>query len=454
MSASETLRQVVSGTRRAGVEDPKRLLLLQARETISRRVGRVESSSGDTIQPPTVDPNPLEHLAPYVQAAALKYTSVLPEFLHHLQSSNGTLPLAALPEMLTWAVSQNYDVRPVLGATGTWLAGQNSAWWQFSPEHETPARLIAAYGNETPANRKKHFRRLCVACLDAAHRHLAQVWSVEPADMRGALLQLAIESGPPYPEETVSLALADRTASIRQITQLALAQDEHHRFAQLIRQLAPTLIAENGEVKRSDPMDERWEELAIQAQSTGPNDVARAVISLCPPDLLGDHLELLAKCSPAIASGIRRSASVFRHPALLKHFAQEALKKGGSFMEWEQLPVKDVEELIRWAWDHLPPAKRFGPLVGVLEGSEIFSTEFSRWAIVEVRKSMGWHGPETAFWNQNSVALACRISPEAIPNALEMLNSSQADPRHPLLKSWFPLLTLRHHLLSPFVLRP
>ncbi len=454
MNASETLRQVVSGSRRAGVEDPKRLLLLQARETISRRVGRVEINSGDPIRPPAAEPNPLESIAPYVQAAALKYTSVLPEFLGLLQVSNGTLPLAALPEMLAWAVNKNYDLGPVLGPTGVWLASQNPAWWQFSPEHETPERLIAAYGEETPLNRKKLFRRLCVANREAAHRHLADVWTVEPAEIRGSLLQLAIEGGPPYPEETINLALADRTALIRQIMQLALAQDEQHRFAQLVRQLAPTLIAENGEVKRSDPMDERWDELAIQAQSTGPNDVARAVISLCPPDLLGDPLELLTKCSPAIASGIRRAASVFRHSALLEHFAEEALRTGGSFMEWEELPVKDVEELIRWSWNHLPPAKRFGPLAGVLEGNEIFSLEFSRWAIIEVRKSMGWHGPETAFWNQNSVALACRMNPEAIPIALEMLNNSQADPRHPLLKSWFPLLTLRHHLSSPFAPRP
>lgn len=466
MTWEELMQFSVAGTQRPGAPEAKDILRRAARIALERRSASICNEVGVRLDAGEPEPaNRIESVTPYLQLALAKFPSVLPEFFANLEQANLDLPWGALPEMLQNARREPDLVVPALGRRGRWLAQQNPDWNRYAGGFLDPEELAETYRTEKPAPRLAAFRRLHRISAKAAETLLEVSWPKESAEMRAALLAIVLEQ--PKGDEWIRRGLEDRSVPVRLVAQQGRARLAQEDFVGQVRELIAATLPPGARFLYPDINDRRWDDIGlvplVGAGLSPREGLVAAVVAMRPPAEVaanrGGVEALWTSCeSKAVRHGLREGAMNFNDQDHLAFLARLELKPDGppaiSTELWARLRKADREQLVMTGWKSLTSKVRYQKLEGFFELPEIWSEQFSQWVIQDVRSHLGDHSPDAAFWNRKADLAASLLHPSLIEEAQMMLRSYQADPRHPVLKSWFPILSLRRALLRPFEPKP
>lgn len=160
------------------------------------------------------------------------FAEFLPEWLQAASEQKLRVPWEMLPELLNWAKgkTERERVRPLLGARGRWLAGQNAAWrdfagtpneepetlWQTAPHH---ARLDVLKGLRTSDAKR-------------ARTLIQSTWDEENAETRADFLSVCEIGLTDEDEAWLETLLDDRSKVVRRIAADLLARLPDSRLVQ------------------------------------------------------------------------------------------------------------------------------------------------------------------------------------------------------------------------------
>lgn len=182
------------------------------------------------------------------------------------------------------------------------------------------------------------------------------------------------------------------------------------------------------------------------------------------PDTVDELLSLLEERDLDIPWGALPDflASVKRHPKSVRFLGERGTWLASQNPDWERavkkartalgkppdaLPVPPQEsEAVMAELISLGGTKELEILAGEIKSHLRWSPTFSGLVLEDVRNHFNRAGPKAVFFQQQAGRIAASLNSEAFDLAEKILLQSHAAASHPIVKSWFPVLSVRRRL--------